>query len=531
MQQRLMAPLKRAGGAFSSFSGPQRVIAAIGIAVLLLGGFAFYRWAAAPTMQPLFTNLAAADASAIVDQLDSQSVSYQLADGGATVMVPRDQVYKLRLSMSSAGLPASKDTGYALLDAQGVTASQFQQQVTYQRALEGELANTVKALDGVDSAVVHLAIPTKDVFSDSTDKTTSSVLVSMKPGKEMPGQQVQSIVHLVASSVEGMDPKDVTVVDGKGNLLSTAGSGGSGGGLRDQQTTEYEGKVSSALQKVLDRVVGPGNAVATVTADLNYDDVDRTSETFTPAKGTPPLNETKTSEKYTGNGSAATGVLGPDNIAVPNGTAGGGSNYTKSGDSRNNTVNKVTEKTNQAAGSLTRQSVSVVVNSSSGANVDMTQLTEAVTAAAGINAKRGDTISVTKMGFDTKSADAAAASAKEAEKAAKRAELVQVGRTGGVILAGLIIAIVALLMSRRRRSEEELDLTALEAMSIEEAGWAPDEDTDPDTAMLAGRTDAPALGVSRNEANAQREDLVQLVENQPDEVAELLRGWLADRRS
>ena len=533
MQDRFMTPLRRAGGVFSNFSGPQRMIAAIGIAVLLLGSFAFYRWAAAPTMQPLFSNLATADASAIVEQLDSQSVSYELTDGGATVMVPRDQVYKLRLSMSSAGLPASKDTGYALLDAQGVTASQFQQQVTYQRALEGELANTVKALDGVNSAVVHLAIPTKDVFSDSTDKTTSSVLVSMKPGKEMPGQQVQSIVHLVASSVEGMDPKDVTVVDGKGNLLSNAGSGGAGGGLRDQQTTEYEGKVSSALQKVLDRVVGPGNAVATVTADLNYDDVDRTSETFTPAKGTPPLNETKTSEKYTGNGSAATGVLGPDNIAVPNGTAGSakGSNYDKSGNSRTNAVNKVTERTNQAAGSLTRQSVSVVVNSTSGTGVDMTQLTEAVTAAAGIDAKRGDTISVTKLGFDTQSADAATASAKEAEKAAKRAQLIQVGRTGLIVLAGLIIAIVALLMSRRRRVEDELDLTALEATSIEEADWAPDEDIDAAPAGLAGRTEAPALAMARGQAHAQREDLVQLVENQPDEVAELLRGWLADRRS
>lgn len=531
MQQRLLGSFKRAGGVFTSFSGPQRIIAAIGIAVLLLGSVAFYRWASAPTMQPLFTNLAAADASAIVDQLDSQGVGYELADSGTSVLVPRDQVYKLRLSMSSQGLPASKDTGYALLDQQGVTASQFQQQVTYQRALEGELSTTVKALDGVDSAVVHLAIPTKDVFSDSTDKTTASVLVTMKPGKEIPGQQVQSIVHLVSSSVEGMDPKDVTVVDGKGNLLSTAGSGATSGGLRDQQTSEYEAKVTASLQRVLDRVVGSGNAVATVTADLSYDDVDRTTETFTPAKGTPPLTETNTSEKYSGNGSAATGVLGPDNIAVPNGTATAkGNNYTKSGDTKTNAVNKVTERTNQAAGSLTRQSVSVVVNSSSGAAVDMTQLTDAVTAAAGINTKRGDSISVTKMPFDTKSAEAAAASAKEAAQAAKRQELMEVGRTGGIILVGLIVAIVALIMSRRRVSEEVLDLTALEPTSIEEADWAPDDEA-ADPAALEGQAQTPALEAARTAASAQREEVAQLVENQPDEVAELLRGWLADRRS
>lgn len=534
MQKRLLAPLKRAGAVFTSFSGPQRVIAMIGVAVLVLGSVFFYRWAAAPTMTPLFTNLASADASAIVTQLDTQKVNYQLTDGGATIMVPKDQVYKLRLSVSATGLPSSKDTGYALLDQEGVTASEFQQQVTYQRAMEGELANTVKSIDGVDAAVVHLAIPSKDVFTDSTSKPTASVLVTLTPGKTLDDEQVQSIVHLVSSSVQGMDAKDVTVVDGKGALLSSSGGGSTGTGMRNQQTTDYESRVSSQLQQVLDRVVGPGNAVATVNADLNYDDVNRTTESYSASKGTPPLTETKTSEKYAGNGSAATGVLGPDNIAVPSGTSTSktskGSGYAKTGDERTNAVNKTTTKTDQAAGSLTRQSVSVVVNSAAG-NVDMTQLTQAVTAAAGIDSKRGDVISVTKLPFDTSSTAAAAAATKAADAAAKKAQLFQVARTGGIILAGLIVAIVALLMSRRRVSEEVLDLDAIETQAPQEAAWARDEATAGAPEALEATPATAALEVPRHTANSQREEVAQLVENQPDEVADLLRGWLADRRS
>ena len=172
MQQRLVGALRGAGSTFSQFSTPQKLIAAIGIGVLVLGGAAFMRWASTPTLQPLFTNLAASDASAIVDQLDSQGVRYELADGGSSVLVPREDVYRMRLAMSSAGLPSSTDSGYSLLDEQGVTASQFQQQVTWQRALQGELARTISSIDGVEAATVNLAIPAKDVFLDETAAPT-----------------------------------------------------------------------------------------------------------------------------------------------------------------------------------------------------------------------------------------------------------------------------------------------------------------------------------------------------------------------
>ena len=528
MQQRLVGALRGAGSTFSQFSTPQKLIAAIGIGLLVLGGTAFMRWASTPTLQPLFTNLAASDASAIVDQLDSQGVAYELADGGTSVLVPREDVYRLRLAMSSAGLPSSTDTGYALLDEQGVTASQFQQQVTWQRALQGELSRTISSIQGVEAATVNLAIPAKDVFLDETAAPTGSVLVETRPGADLPAQQVQSIVHLVASSVENLSPDDVTVVDGDGRLLSAAGTGaGAAGGMRDQQTSDYESRVAADLQGVLDRVVGAGNGFATVTADLDFDAVDRTAETFSAPADVPPLSSSTTSEEYTGGGAAAGGVLGPDNIQVPAGTSGGqDSSYTKTSTTENNSVNKVTERTTQAPGSLTRQSVSVVVDSRSVADLDITALREAVTAAAGIDTERGDVLSVARMPFDTTTADAATAALGEAKAEAAAAQKSELIRTGVIAGAVLLLAVVAFLVSRKRRKRRPEPVDLGEMQVLEQAGqgeldWI-DEAADARSLLPRQRTPETA---------ERRSEVIELVERQPDDVAELLRGWLADRRS
>ncbi|HEX5510148.1 MAG TPA: flagellar basal-body MS-ring/collar protein FliF [Actinomycetales bacterium] len=533
MQKQLLGSLKRASGTFGQFSTPQKLIAGIGVAVLVLGGFAFTRWASAPTLAPLFTNLASSDASAIVDQLDSEGVPYELGDGGQSILVPRQDVYRLRLKMSSSGLPASSDTGYALLDQQGVTASQFQQQVTWQRALEGELARTIGSISGVKAAVVHLAIPAKDVFLDEEKDPTASVLVQTRPGAELPGQQVQSIIHLVASSVEGLSPDDVTVVDGEGALLSAAGQGGAAaGGMRDQQTIDYESRVTTAVQTVLDRVLGKGNAVATVTADLDFDSTNRTTESFTAEDGVPPLSATKTTEKYTGGGAAVGGVLGPDNIQVPAGAAGGqDSTYTKESSTSNNAVNKVTEHTVEAPGALRRQSVAVVVDAGAAGTVDMTQLRETVSAAAGIQADRGDSISVSRMAFDTTAADAATKALQEAQKTAEAQRKTELLRTGGIVLAVLALALVAFLASRRRRRQDRQphDIGELQVVQHDMAQAALESADSDETAEQA-----PALPPGPGpdaDLLAMRDEVTELVERQPDEVAELLRGWLADRRA
>src|SRR5687768_6662720 len=224
MRDRITSLAKKGTSTFSSFTAGQKVVTIFAVLVLAVGGYGFAVWAGKPTFAPLFSDLAPADASAIVDKLVADGVQYELADGGTTINVPQDQVYDLRIKMSGAGLPAEGDAGYSLLDKQGIMTSEFMQQVTYRRALEGELAKTIEAINGVNKATVHLAIPQKDVFTDDQLAPTASVLVDTGT-KALAGGAVTSIVHLVSSSVEGLEPTAVTVVGANGKVLSSSGDG------------------------------------------------------------------------------------------------------------------------------------------------------------------------------------------------------------------------------------------------------------------------------------------------------------------
>src|SRR3954465_1251053 len=309
MKSALAGTLERARSTFSTISLGQKVVIGLLLAGLLLGGVFFFRWSTAPTMAPRFSNLASSDASAIVDELNSSGVAYELADGGQTIMVAKDQVYDLRLTMSGKGLPAGQDTGYALLDQQGITTSEFQQQVTYQRALEGELSQTLEALKGVNSAVVHVALPKDEVFVTDQGKPTASVLLDLAPGTTLSGEQIQAVTNLVSSSVQDMDPDQVTVTDSTGHVLSAAGTGvtAAAGDARSQVETDYESRLAMNAQQILDTVVGPGHAKVSVRADVDLSQRHATSETYTYPNNAPPLSSSSTTEKYTGNGTPVGG--------------------------------------------------------------------------------------------------------------------------------------------------------------------------------------------------------------------------------
>jgi flagellar M-ring protein FliF len=535
MPQQVNQMVTRFGRTLSAYSLGQKLVGAVLVLVVAAGGFVFLKWATAPTYAPLFSNLAGTDASAVVDKLDADGVPYKLTDGGQTVLVPKEQVYAERVKLSGAGLPAAKDTGYSLLDQQGVTASQFQQQIAYQRAMEGELAKTIQAIDGVRTSVVHLAVPQRDVFLDTQEQSSASVLVDTQPGRDLSRQQVQSIVHLVASSIQGMKPEQVTVVDGQGQLLSSPDAvGGASGGAdgREQMTAEYETRQAAALQSVLDKVLGAGHAVARVSATLAFDSVDTTTEQLTGDPTAPPIAQSITTEKYTGGAGTTGGVLGPDNIAVPtngNGTSNG--SYEKKSETRNNTISKVTEKKKSAPGGVAKQSVAVVVDSAV-KGVQLADLEKMVSTAAGIDTARGDTLSVTSMSFDTTAAAKAAKEIKQAQAVEQRAQLFGYVKQGAIGLVLLLAALLAWVTRRKRRAERASD-AFLQLERVEQAATpigmstpAAIESTDGAPAIEGG----PHAGSAPSMQMRRKDDLVALVERQPDEVAELLRGWLADRR-
>lgn len=516
--------LDRLNRTVREFNVAQRTLALIGVAVLVLGAVALSAWLTKPSMAPLFANLSASDASAIVDQLDTQGVSYQLTDGGSTILVPADQVYSLRLKAASAGLPAASDGGgYSLLDSMGMTSSEFQQQVTYQRAIEGELAKTIAALKGVTNATVHLALPEKSVFVSETADPTASVFVETTPGVSLAADQVQSIVHLVSAGIEGMKPSDVAVIDADGHVLSAVG-GEAGTVLQGNQVSDYESRVTSSVQQMLDAVLGPGNAVVSVTAELDFDQTARTTETYSASDPTlPPINSATTVEDYTGTGQTVGGVLGVDgSVTDPTTTSGDGSGtYHKESATVNNPINKVTEQQTTAPGTVKRQSVSVIVSDAL-SGVDMTALQSSIAAAAGIDAARGDVVSVTQMPFDTTTAtkaQEALAAADAQAKADRTTELIKTGAIAGVVLVSVVLLIILGRRRGRRDDRESIDLGDLELLEAAKA----------EALQAAG--EARALPPAPVVPDSKRDDVLAMAAEQPAEVAEVLRGWLTAGRS
>jgi flagellar M-ring protein FliF len=538
MRDRVTLLFRRGTSAWSSFTPGQKAVTIFAIVALAVGGYFFATWAGKPTYAPLFSGLAPADASAIVDQLNSDGVAYELADGGSTIMVPQNSVYAERIKVSAAGLPSQGQAGYDLLDKQGVMTSDFMQQVTYRRALEGELGKTIKAIKGVNAATVHLAIPEKDVFTDDQQKPTASVLVDTGTNT-LSGDQVQSIVHLVASSVEGLDPASVTVVGANGKVL-TGGGSDSGGGSGDAAgaTTAYETRLNQSLQKMLDTVLGPNHAAVQVTADLDLNSTETKTQRYISDPSTPPISEEKKSEAYTGNGATTGGVLGPDNIQVPAGSAGNGNGtYQQSTETRNNAVGMVTETTKSAPGAVKKLSVAVIVDSGA-AKVDNAQLQQLVSSAVGLDPQRGDTIAVSSMAFDQTAAKAEASAQADAAKAAGAASQQKLIQMGLIVLAIVVLMIIAALSGRKRRKKAKQELTseanaALEEMqaAIEQARAKMALDAGGGGSAAGALEGGPAAPGEAADRETRQRELTNLVEKQPDEVAQLLRGWLADRRS
>src|SRR5512138_3649944 len=315
--------------------------------------------------RPLFANLTTEDAGEIVKKLKDQKVQYRLSSDGKAILVPSDKVYDLRLSLASEGLPQGGGVGFEIFDRKNFGMTEFVQKLNYQRALQGELSRTIAQLAGVEQARVHLVIPEKSLFKDAEKPTTASVVLKIKGSRTLRENDVQGIVHLVASSVEGLDPEHVTVLDGKGKILSRSGPADAAGKMSaSMQETQraFEKSTEDRLQSLLDKVVGAGKSVARVSASFNFKQVERFEERYDP-EAAAVRSEQRSEEK--GAGGAQLGVpgvqtnLGRNQGSQQPSTAGGAS---KSDETLNYEVSRSTARTIEPVGSLAKVSVAILVD-------------------------------------------------------------------------------------------------------------------------------------------------------------------------
>jgi flagellar M-ring protein FliF len=523
MKEQFLTISRRAWRDFRAFSAGQKAVTIVALVALVVGGMLFSTWKSKPAYAPLYTNLAAADASAIVDKLNTAKIPYQLSAAGTEIMVPKDKVYSTRLAVSSAGLPSSSQTGYSLLDKEGVTTSEFKQQIDYQRAIEGELANTMQAITGVNSASVHLAIPQQDVFNDGTQKATAAVLLTTASGTQLTTQQVQSIVYLVSSSVPNMDANSVTVSDSNGTVLAAPGSGvtdAAGNSTQTQATAAYNSRVSSDLQNMINAAVGAGHAVVTVNADLDFNKTSSTKKSYTYDPKAPPISKQSTTEKYTGNQAGNGGTLGTGTATT--GSTGPGT-YTKGSDTVDNALGTTTETTENAPGAIRKLSIAVLLDGSV-PKVNVPALNALVKSAVGLNTTRGDTLAIQAMPFNTSQAKADAAATATAAKlaAAKVAKAKQASMIRQGLLGFLVVSVLfATWWTSRRRNKNRNS----------EPPFVNDDlfdDGPRDLAPQGGPGHLAAVSEVQETA-ARRRALVAVADEQPQDVARVLSGWLSNK--
>ncbi|MBI5938127.1 MAG: flagellar M-ring protein FliF [Betaproteobacteria bacterium] len=412
---------------FNELPNPRKfaVLVSLAAAVALVVGL--FLWARTPDYRVLFSNLSERDGGAVVTALQQMNVPYKMAEGSGAILVPSEQVYDLRFRLASQGLPRGGAVGFELMDNAKIGMTQFQEQVTYQRALEGELARTIQALSPVDSARVHLAIPKPSVFIRDKQEPSASVFVNLYAGRALDVAQVNSIVHLVSSSVPELTPEHVTVVDQAGRLLTGKNDAGSLRGLNAGQLDylrEVESYYAKRVESIVSPIVGDGNVRAEVRADLDFSEIESTSESYkpNPAAEQQAVRSRQSVLDINGAGNQAAGIPGalsnqpPGPATAPLTAQGGAANaataQTASGSRREeNTINfeidRTIRHTKESMGRIKRLSVAVVVNYRQQAGQaakplapdEMQQVTNLVREAMGFSQERGDTVNVVNAAF------------------------------------------------------------------------------------------------------------------------------------
>jgi flagellar M-ring protein FliF len=465
---------------------------------------------AQPAYAPLFTGLEPKQAGKIAEELKNMKVPYRLEDQGKTITVPEGQVHNVRIQLASKGILADSGAGWELFDRQKFGVTDFEQQVNYQRALEGELSRTITSLDEVEQARVHLVLPKESLFLDNQVEPSASIALKLKG--ELKPEQVKGIMDLVVGSVQGMKPENVHIIDMEGNVLSDNLA------LADERAKlmklsmdqyqirrQYEKELETRIQQMLTKILGPNKAVAMVTADLDFDQRQTTTTTVQPGQ---TLSQQTITES--GSGTGAGGAPGT-NTAQPGQTipalTGGNSQYQKQQTITNYQLGSQQQTLVAAPGTLRRLSIAVVLNGNYSAP-QVQQIQDMVSAAVGLQQNRGDQINVSAMPFDTSYLDQF-----RQETAQPPTMLAGLKKYWPVAAgaAGLLMGLLLLILFIRRRRRRAYELEAVEEM--------------PKTPVVTGHVPAPE---EKPAQPGRTQQIREMAREKPAQVAEVLKLWLKE---
>jgi flagellar M-ring protein FliF len=408
--------------AFLRSLGAARLAAMAAVTALLIGFFAFLILrVTAPQMTTLFTDLTFEDSSAIVKDLERQGIPFEMKNDGAIIMVPKDRVARLRMKLAESGLPKGGGVGYEIFDkSDALGATSFVQNINHLRALEGELARTIKAIDRVQAARVHLVLPERPLFSRDKVEATASIVLKVRGALE--AQQVRAIRHLVASAVNGLRPERVSVVDESGRLLADGAQADNAGGVSaEERQAAYERRLREQIEGIVSSVVGPGRARVQVAADFDYNKVTQTSEKFDPEGRV--MRSSQIREESTGNDGGREGQVTVNNeLPGPQGqqqqrqgdnnaAAAAREQSRKSEEIVNYEISRSTKTEVTEGGRINRISVAVLVDGSYNKNdrgeavyqarekEEIERIAALVRSAIGFDQKRGDQVEVVNLRF------------------------------------------------------------------------------------------------------------------------------------
>jgi flagellar M-ring protein FliF len=533
--------------------GAFRFAFVVGLIVAAVCGYILLtHFLAQPSKTLLFSNLDPRDSAEIVARLDAKKIEYEVLGDGATIMVASDQALKLRMEMAGEGLPAGGSVGYEIFDrSESFGQTSFVQNINLVRALEGELARTIRAIQTVSNARVHLNIPKRELFTERQPTPTASVVVKTR-GQIQPAQVV-AIQNLVASAVPGLSAGSITVIDEKGNMLA-GGSSSSGGPMsvqHDQRTAGYEDRVRAQVEDIVSGIVGPGRARVQVSAEIDFNRVTKESLTFDPDGQVVRSTQTSQNASTTQDGAASQGVSVSN--ALPGGEGAGGAGSASSNDKQtqetvNYEISKTTQTEIQEGGNVKRLSVAVAVDGAyttddkgvrtyqPRAAEEMQQIEQLVKSAIGFSEQRGDQMKVVNLRFSQPEIETLPP-AEEPFMGLEKADMLYISQSAGIgIIALLLIFFVMRPMIKALAAPGNGGLLAAQSMPVQGALAAAANGA----LAVAGPMSAGALppppsavqsmiDISHVEGQVKESSVRkvgEIVTKHPDETVAIVRQWL-----